>query len=375
MKFDTFMMECWQSKWENQVELNLSDSGISPLTLHELTEGRDEASLLQTRLIYTQTNGTDGLRERVAAMYPGATPANVQVTNGAAEANLLTALTLIQSGDEVIGQLPNYMQLWGVFNAIGADTKPWKLTPDLVNGCWNDNLDELEGMVTSNTKMIALCNPNNPSGHILGADELDRIARIAEKVGAWVLVDEIYQGMEISGTPTPTMWGRYDRVIVTNSLSKSYGLPGLRIGWILGPEPTVERCWRTHDYTTIAMGALSDQLACRALEPSRRERILSRTHGILQSNLEITIGHVSRSERLKPIIPDAGAFLMLAYESPINSIELAERLRTEKSVLVVPGDHFGMNGWIRIGFGDRTDHIEEGLQRIDSQLEEITKTL
>ena len=140
-------------------------------------------------------------------MYPGATPANVQVTNGAAEANLLTALTLIQSGDEVIGQLPNYMQLWGVFNAIGADTKPWNLTPDLVNECWNDNLDELEGMVTSNTKMIALCNPNNPSGHILGADELDRIARIAEKVGAWVLVDEIYQGMEISGTPTPTMCG------------------------------------------------------------------------------------------------------------------------------------------------------------------------
>jgi aspartate/methionine/tyrosine aminotransferase len=368
MKFDTFMMERWQSMWENQVDLNLSDSGISPLNLRELIEGEGLESLLDTRLVYTQTNGTTELRERIASMYPGAEVGNVEVTNGGSEANLLAALTLVQTGDEVIGQLPNYMQLWGVFQALGAKTKPWVLKPDLDAGCWHDRLEDLEEMVTPKTRMIALCNPNNPSGHVLDSDELDRIAEIADRVGAWVLVDEIYQGMEISGEQTPTMWGRYDKVIVTNSLSKSYGLPGLRIGWILGPERTVEECWRTHDYTTIAMGTLSDHLACRVLEPSRRERIMSRTRAILERNLPIALDHASKTRSLKSILPEAGGFLMLSYEEAVNSSELAERLRTEKSLLVVPGDHFGMDGWIRIGFGDKTDEIEEGLKRVDEVL-------
>jgi aspartate/methionine/tyrosine aminotransferase len=368
MKFDTFMMERWQSMWENQVDINLSDSGISPHTLNELIEGENIEGLLETRLVYAQTNGTTELRERIAAMYSGATIENVEVTNGAAEANLLAAMTLVQSGDEVVGQLPNYMQLWGVFQALGAETKPWKLKPDLGAGCWDDCLDQLEMMVTPRTRMIALCNPNNPSGHILGSDELDRVAQIAERVGAWVLVDEIYQGMEVCGRTTPTMWGRYDKVIVTNSLSKSYGLPGLRIGWILGPEKTVSECWRTHDYTTIAMGTLSDHLACRALETGRRERVMSRTQDILKRNLPITLKHVLNTKSLKPIPPKAGGFLMLFYEEKINSSELAERLRIEKSLLVVPGDHFGMDGWIRIGFGDQTNEIEEGLKRIDELL-------
>ncbi len=371
MKFDTFKMERWQSMWENEVELNLSDSGISPLTLNELIEGEGVESLLETRLAYTQTNGTHELRERIAALYPGARVENVEVTNGTAEANLLAALTLIQADDEVIVQLPNYMQLWGVFQALGARTGAWNLAPDLGAGRWHDRLDELDEMVTPRTRMIALCNPNNPSGHVLGADELDRVAAIADRVGAWVLVDEIYQGMEISSGPTPTMWGRYDKVIVTNSLSKSYGLPGLRIGWILGPESTVAECWRTHDYTTIAMGALSDRLACGVLETARRDRVMVRTQEILKRNLPVVVQHVSKTENLKPILPKAGAFLMLSYEERINSSELAERLRIEKSLLVVPGDHFGMDGWIRIGFGDETNHIEEGLSRIDALLNEV----
>ena len=368
MQVETFTMERWQSTWEHHVEINLSDSGVFPLTLEELLEGEDCAQLLSQRLIYTQSNGTPELRDHIAALYPGATRDNLEVTNGGAEANLLTAWTLIKPGDEVILQLPNYMQLWGVLRAVGANVKPWHLQPDLDNDCWSPAIDQLEELVTPQTKMIALCNPNNPTGATLNSDELDQIAAIASRHGAWTLVDEIYQGAELDGTTTPTMWGRHERVVVTNSLSKAYGLPGLRIGWILSSPETVEACWSRHDYTTIAPGALNDLLAQRALEPERRNRILQRTRKLLTENLAIALKWVDSHDQLRTIKPRAGAFLMLAYENGIKSLDLAERLRVEKSVLLVPGDHFGMDGWLRVGFGEDTDMLNRGLDRLDEFL-------
>ena len=371
MKFEPFTMERWQSTWEHHVDINLSDSGAAPMTLEELLEGNGADELLAQRLMYTQTNGTAALRDRIASLYENATRENLEVTNGGAEANLLAAWTLIEPGDEVVLQLPNYMQLWGVLRAIGAEVKPWHLQPDLDSGCWNAALDELEELVTPRTKMIALCNPNNPTGATLNANELDQIAAIASRHGAWTLVDEIYQGAELDGTSTPSMWGRHEHVVVTNSLSKAYGLPGLRIGWILSSPETVQACWSQHDYTTIAPGALNDLLAQRALEPGRRARILERTRELLTGNLEIALNWVNTHDQLRTIKPRAGAFLMLAYENDINSIELAERLRAEKSLLLVPGDHFGMDGWVRVGFGEDTDMLKRGLDRLDEFLHEL----
>lgn len=371
MQIETFTMERWQSTWEHHVEINLSDSGVFPLTLEELLEGEDVEKILSQRLIYTQSNGTPELRDHIAALYPDVTRENLEVTNGGAEANLISAWTLIEPGDEVILQLPNYMQLWGVLRAIGANVKPWHLKPDLENDCWDSAIDELDELVTPNTKMIALCNPNNPTGWILNSKELDRIAAIASRHGAWTLVDEIYQGAELDGSTTPTMWGRHDRVVITNSLSKAYGLPGLRLGWILSSPETVEACWAKHDYTTIAPGALNDLLAQRALEPNRRKRILERTRDLLTNNLDIAMGWVNAHDQLRTIKPHGGAFLMLAYDHDINSSELAERLRKEKSLLLVPGDHFGMDGWIRAGFGEDTDTLTRGLDRIHDFLCEL----
>jgi hypothetical protein len=371
MKFETFTMERWQSTWEHHVEINLSDSGAAPMTLEELLEGNGADELLAQRLMYTQTNGTAALRDRIASLYENVTRENLEVTNGGAEANLLAAWTLVEPGDEVVLQLPNYMQLWGVLHAMGANIKPWRLQPDLDAGCWDPVIDELEELVNPGTKLIAICNPNNPTGATLDADELDRIASIASSSGAWTLVDEIYQGAELEGPATPSMWGRHEKVIVTNSLSKAYGLPGLRIGWILGPEKTVEECWARHDYTTIALGALNDFLAQRALEPGRRERILQRTRTLLTGNLKIAMDWVDQHDRLRTIRPRGGAFLMLSYEDEINSTELAERLRAEKSLLLVPGDHFGMDGWVRVGFGEDTDMLKRGLDRLDEFLHEL----
>src|SRR5688572_25408383 len=149
---------------------------------------------------------------------------------------------------------------------------------------WEADLAALEAIVTADTRAIFICNPNNPTGSRLGAGDLDRIGAIASRAGAWVISDEIYRGAELDAVESPTMWGRSDRVIVTNGLSKAYGLPGLRIGWIVGPPATIDAIWGVHDYTTIAPGALNDRLARIALSPAGRERLLARTRGIIRAN-------------------------------------------------------------------------------------------
>ena len=371
MRIEPFKMERWQSTYENEVEINLSDSGVSPMTIGELISPDGVPELLAHRLVYTQSNGTTALREAIAALYEGADEANIEATNGGAEANFVAAWTIVQPGDEVVMQIPNYMQLWGMLRGVGAEVKPWKLLPDHAAADWTSDLDELEALVGPKTKMICLCNPNNPAGSIMDAAALDRVAAIAAKHGTWVLVDEIYHGTGQDGVVTPTMWGRYDRVVVTNSFSKTYGLPGLRLGWILAPKETIADCWSQHDYITIGPGSLSNDLGIHALSDEVRPRILARTQKLLSENLDLLMGWIEADPHLTAIRPKAGAFLMMEYDHEINSSELAERLRVEKNLLLVPGDHFGMDGWLRVGYGEDTELLERGLIRIQEMLSSL----
>jgi aspartate/methionine/tyrosine aminotransferase len=368
MKLEPFAMERLQSTYEHQVAFNLSESGVHPLTLGELIDdpGSREA-LLAEALRYTQTNGTQPLRASIAALYPGATPDHVQVTNGGAEANFIATWSLVEPGDEVVMMVPNFMQIHGAARAFGAVVKEWALVAD--DRRWRVDLDALDRLVSSRTKLIVVCNPNNPTGARIEAPDLDRIAAIADRHGSWILSDEIYRGAELDGRETPTMWGRSERVIVTNGLSKAYGLPGLRIGWIVAPPPRIATCWSYHDYTTIAPGALNDALARHALEPARRTRLLERTRGILTRNYPLIAEWLdARPELFSYAPPDAGAIVYARYHAAINSTELITRLRVEKSVLVVPGDHFGMDHYLRLGFGDDPARLREGLTRLHDLL-------
>jgi aspartate/methionine/tyrosine aminotransferase len=187
-----------------------------------------------------------------------------------------------------------------------------------------------------------------------------------------VLADEIYQGAELDGVETPSVWGRYDRIVITNGLSKAYGLPGLRIGWIASSPALIASLWSYHDYTTIAPGALSDRLGRHALAPDNRRRILARTRGILNANYPIIDTWLrQRGDQFSHIDPEAGAIVYIRYDRPINSLRLVTELRQQKSVLIVPGDHFLMDGHLRIGFGTPGPHLREGLRRLHELLNEI----
>lgn len=366
MHIEAFAMERLQSVWEHQVAWNVSESGVEPLRLEELAlTDDDRTAVLRQSLAYTQTNGTIELRALIAAQYPGATADHVEVTNGGSEANFITLWHLLERGDEVVMMTPNYMQASGIARAFGARVRPWPLRVSGDGSRWEPDFEALESAVDRATKLIFLCNPNNPTGARLTAQELDRICTIADRHGAWVISDEIYRGAELDGALTPTVWGRYERVIVTCGLSKAYGLPGLRIGWVVCPPSLAQTLWGVHDYTTIAPGALSDVLARIALSPEGRARLLARTQGIVRANYPLVRAWLdARNGAFDHVPPEAGAIAFVRYHHDINSTALVERLRAEQSVLVVPGDHFEMDRHLRIGFGSHPNLLAGALTRI-----------
>ena len=366
MHIDVFKMERMQSTWENVVDYNLSESGVHPLDLKELLTPAELEELIKVPLGYTQTNGTMPLRERIAGLYPGIGAGQILTTAGSSEANFLLMWSLIEPGDETLFEVPNYMQMGGLMRAFGATVKTFRLHESLG---WQPDLDEMRRLVTPKTKLIVLTNPNNPTGSVLSEESRRGIVDLAAGVGAWLLADEVYQGAELSGVTTQSFWGAYDKVLVVNGLSKAYGLPGLRIGWIIGPEAVVQRTWPYHDYTTISPSALSDKLATFALEPARRERILARTRGILKANFPVLEAWLKGHGGLfsfRP--PQAGAICFARYAFPASSTELVERLIRDHSVLVVPGDHFETDGYLRFGYGDDQGYLLKGLARVDEML-------
>jgi aspartate/methionine/tyrosine aminotransferase len=367
MPIELFQMERMQSTWENLVEYDMSESGVRPLTLRELvTMGFDLDAFLDQPLGYSQSNGTVELRERISALYPGTTIDQIEVTNGTSEANYLVALSQLHPGERFAMQLPNYMQMPGVARSLGAEVQTFRLRQE--HG-WEPDWDEFERAVSPGTRLLYLSNPNNPTGAVLSESSMARIVDRCEATGAWLLSDEVYLGAEIDRPRTTSFWGMSDRVIVTSGLSKAYGIPGVRIGWIVAPGELAADCWTQHDYLTIGPNKMSDRIARVAVEGDNRERCYARTREILAHNLPIARQWIeSFGGRVTWRQPGAGAIALIKYDSSIPSVELAERIRVRQNTLVVPGSHVGLEGYLRIWLGGHEAFLREGLRRIGVEL-------
>jgi aspartate/methionine/tyrosine aminotransferase len=368
-------MERWQSTYEHRVGINLSESGVHPLTVAELLTLSDrDIDIGSTRLGYGQSNGSDELRTLIAEQYPGASHASVLVTVGGAEANFICFWHLFEERERAAVVFPTYGQVPGLLESFGSRLVGVEL---LEAEGWQPDLTALEAALDDGAGFVLITNPNNPTGASLSPESMDAIVELTERTGGWILADEVYAGAEAHDRGrTPSFWGRHERVLVTNSLSKAYGLPGLRLGWVTGPDDLIDELWGRTDYTTIAPASLSDALARIALEPATRARIAERTRGIVQANLGILRAWMEAQDgrfRYRP--PDAGAICYTHYDAPVNSTEFAEKLRVDKDVLVVPGDHFGMDRYLRLGFGNPQDELLEGLDRIRAAFDEVSATV
>jgi aspartate/methionine/tyrosine aminotransferase len=372
-RIDMFRMERLQSRYWHQVEYDLSESGVTPLSIEELLgESQDPRELLRTGLGYPLSEGSERSRELIAQWYPGAATENVTMVNGGSEANLITLWTLLEPADRLAFMVPNYMQGWGLGRHFGEATDVFRLK--LRDGRWALDVDELDRVVTRKTRAVMVCNPDNPTGHIFTDEEMDAVVDVARRANAWLVADEVYRGAEVdSDVTSPTFWGRYDKVIVTAGLSKAFAMPGLRVGWVVAPEKLIEKLWIHHDYTTLTPGMVSDRLTAVAMEPARREWVLRRTRGILRSNLPRLEEWIREHEgTLMYVRPQAGAIAYVTYRLPITSSKLIDRIREEQSVLLVPGDMFGLGKGFRIGFGQDIEKTLKGLARVDEVLRHLT---
>jgi aspartate/methionine/tyrosine aminotransferase len=368
--FIPFALEHYQSLFEHTVDYNLADSSVKCVTTREWLSEDEIEQLLNTGLFYPEVNGTRALREAIAALYPGAGAEHVLVTVGASQANSMVCATLLAPGAEVVVMSPGYRQVWGLAHNAGCQVRELPLRED--QG-WRIDLDALDELVTPSTRLVAIVNPNNPTGSVLTDAEMDRVVVACARVGAWLHVDEVYRGTERGQqAETPTFWGRYDRLICTNSLSKAYGLSGLRIGWAVAAPDMIEELWRRHEYAVIAAAAPSMTLATIALQPEKRGRLLRRQKEISRAGWGV-LEHwlAAQGGRFSVQPSEATSIAFVRYRAPIGSYDLAERIRQRASVLVAPGALLGAEQHLRITIGYETEKVQTALERIGAVAAEL----
>ena len=368
MLIETFALERWMTRWELDVDCDIAESGILPLSLDELyglvgpeIAAETDREIHRMPLGYSEARGTRALRSVLAATYARADPDDILVTTGAIEANFLLFHSLLHAGDHVIAVSPAYQQLHSVPRSIGADLSLWDVRTD--DGFAYD-LDKLEALLRPNTKMIVLNSPHNPTGAMLNQNQLRHIVALAERSNAWILSDEAYRWLEHSGgerLPAP-LHDLSERAISVGTLSKPFGLPGLRVGWFAANPEVVRAAWSLRDYISLSPSGISDALAQVVIQ--HRDKILPRNDRIIAENLATArswfAGHADLASWTEP---KAGLLAMMRYSSPVDSATLADGLARDARVMLAPGSTFGLEHHLRIGVGQRPDLFAEGLRR------------
>ena len=369
MQITPFAVEIWMNEWETKCEMNLAETCVQSITIEELLtlsgqNANDLSSLLDMKMTYGDIRGSERLLNAISALYEKQTPDNIIVTHGTIGANMLVHKALVSAGDQVVAIVPTYQQHYSIPASIGADVQQLQLKWE--NGFLPD-LDELRDLVTPGTRMIAMNNPNNPTGALIDREMLEEIAQIARSVDAYILCDEVYRGIDQEGSgATASIADIYEKGVSTASMSKAFSLAGLRLGWVAGPEDVIEAVSIHRDYDTISVGKIDDHFATMALE--HRDRVLERSRAITRSNLALVEAWVEAEPKLNWIKPKSGTTTLVKFDLPMTSRELCVGLLQDTGVMFTPGDAFGMEGYFRIGFANKPADIKDGLARVSDWL-------
>jgi aspartate/methionine/tyrosine aminotransferase len=360
--------------YENQCELNLAETCVESLTVGELLKiaGKEEALLgeiLPMKLTYGAIDGTERLRSNVASLYERQRVPNVLITHGAISANALVYETLVEPGDHVISVLPTYQQHYSIPESYGAKVEILRLREE--NGFLPD-LEELKRMVTPTTRLISINNPNNPTGALMDRKFLEDLVEVARSCGAYVLCDEVYRGTDQEGNGfTASVADLYEKGISTGSMSKTWSLAGLRLGWLVAPVELIHRVQIHRDYNTISVGMLNDLLASIALE--NREAILRRNHGILRTNLAVLDGWLAREPLLSYVKPKSGTTALVRVDVDMTSRDFCVALIEGTGVMFTPGSAMDVEGYVRVGYANGREVLEAGLAKVSVFLRDIAR--
>lgn len=374
MEIKPFEVEEWMNKYEDDAKYNIAETCVESLKVGELLDiagvDRDEffGKLAETKLTYGAIPGSMELRDEIAKLYhKKKTTDNVIITNGGIGANFLSLFTLVRPGDEVVALYPTYQQLYSLPESLGAKVRRLRLEPE--EGFMPD-MHKLSSLVKSNTRAIVINTPNNPTGACFSEKIMSEIAEIADKVGAWVVSDEVYRGLEHEGSYSiPSIADIYEKGVSTSSMSKVYSLAGLRIGWVAANEKFIRDCFKHRDYNIISCGMIDDALALIALKT--KEQILSRNMNIVMENKKILIDWVNRTKGLSFVVPNAGTTALVKYDYDMGSEELCRRMFEYNGAFVVPGSCFEFENHFRVGYAPKKEVLTEGLNAVSEFLDTI----
>ncbi len=372
MRIEPFGVEMWMNEFENHCEYNLAETCVASLTVNELLEmtgvGAEAfADIAEMKLTYGAIEGSPRLRSAIAALYDTVDPANVIVTHGAIGANKLVHETIVEPGDRVISVQPTYQQHYSIPASYGADVKILQLRAE---NEFLPDLAELRALVTANTSLVAINNPNNPTGSLMDGEMLGEIGEIAASVDARVLCDEVYRGMNQEGDGTgPSVADLIPGAISTGSMSKAFSLAGLRLGWIAAPPDLIEAIFFHRDYSTISVGMIDDYLAAIALEHA--STILERSRSITRANLAVLSDWVDAEPLISWVKPKAGTTALLRYDVDLASRDFCVRLLEETGVMFTPGSALAVEGHVRVGYANTGNVLAQGLPKVSDFLRQF----
>lgn len=360
MKIAPFEIELWMTEHEKEYTYNLAESCVAALSIEELLELCDDKeeslnTLLKAKLDYGPIVGSNALKDGILKLYESGGHENITISHGCINANELVLISLLQCGDHLITITPTYQQMYSFPESLGVETTLIQLEE---NNDWQPQIDVFEKAIKANTKMICLTSPNNPTGTSLSMTFLKQLIELATKHDLYIFIDEAYRGVGL--TKEPSISDLYQKGIATSSVSKTMGLPGLRLGWIKGPQEVITAIDNRRDYHIISSGFISDYLATKAFE--NYDKIHQRSMEICIQNRQVVKQWLETEPRVTCVMPTTGTIAFLKYDIDMPSKELCVKLQKETGVFFVPGACFGEEYHLRFGMANKTEIIKEGLQ-------------
>ena len=370
MKIKPFAVEEWMNAWEVGAKYNIAETCVDSISMNDLFEltGEDKTEFLNRlcarRLSYGDIEGLPEFRKGVCGLYKTLNIENIVPTHGASGANHHVFYSLISPGDRVVSIMPTYQQLYSIPESYGADVQILHLSKE---NNYLPDLEKLRRLVTPETKMICINNPNNPTGALMSEQLLREIVEIARSADAWILCDEVYRHLSQEDGWCPSIVDLYEKGISVSSMSKVFSLAGLRLGWIATHDMSVVKSCLSHrDYNLVSCGVFDEMLAAVALK--HRDKLLERSRKIVRENLQILGDWVGSEPHVSYVKPKAGTTALVYYDLDISSYEFCEEMYKKTGAFVTPGDCFEVPHSMRIGYAYGKQDLIDGLKAISEYI-------
>lgn len=362
--FERLQIEEWFDKYQYKVECNIGESGIKSQTMNDL--GIDLGNIV---LRYGHHSGAPELREMIARDYPGLSKDNIAVTTGAAEAIFAIVASLVGPNDQVLVEHPNFPSLYMIPTSLERDVQLYKLS---FEEKFKLDFEKLKRQIGPRTKLVMLCRPNNPTGAVISTNELEKVIEIIEASNAYLLVDETYRELHF-GVPSVPAASLSPKVISVSTMSKAYGVPGIRIGWVAAAPNIIDFVRVVREQVTICNSIIGEKIAFEILR--RKETLLPKWRQLLIDNLTYLKSWINDRTDLEWVIPQAGVVGFPKLIGNVTSLSLCTLLAEKYKTFVVPGNCFQMPDYFRIGYGIEAQDLQEGLKRLGQALTEVKNTV